>query len=141
RVEDALNATRAAVEEGIVPGGGTALLRASQALTKVEVSDEEAHGVKIVKRACEEPIRQISANAGLDGSIVLDRVLSGKTNTWGFNALTEEYEDLIKSGVIDPVKVVRSALQNAVSVSSLMLTTETMMAEAPKKDEPKMPHG
>lgn len=141
RVEDALNATRAAVEEGIVPGGGTALLRASQALTKVEVSDEEAHGVKIVKRACEEPIRQISANAGLDGSIVLDRVLSGKTNTWGFNALTEEYEDLIKAGVIDPVKVVRSALQNAVSVSSLMLTTETMIAEAPKKDEPKMPHG
>ncbi len=141
RVEDALNATRAAVEEGIVPGGGTALVRASQDLAKLETTDEESHGVKIVKRACEEPIRQISANAGLDGSIVLDRVLSGKTNTWGFNALTEEYEDLIKAGVIDPVKVVRSALQNAVSVSSLMLTTETMIAEAPKKDEPKMPHG
>lgn len=141
RVEDALNATRAAVEEGIVPGGGTALVRASQVLAKLETTDEESHGVKIVKRACEEPIRQISANAGLDGSIVLDRVLSGKTNTWGFNALTEEYEDLIKAGVIDPVKVVRSALQNAVSVSSLMLTTETMIAEAPKKDEPKMPHG
>lgn len=142
RVEDALNATRAAVEEGIVPGGGTALVRAAQALAKVtDVSDEEAHGLKIVKRACEEPIRQISANAGLDGSIVLDRVLSGKTSTWGFNALTEEYEDLIKAGVIDPVKVVRSALQNAVSVSSLMLTTETMIAEAPKKDEPKLPAG
>ena len=142
RVEDALNATRAAVEEGIVPGGGTALLRAAQALAKAEFTDEETHGLKIIKRACEEPIRQISANAGLDGSIVLDRVLSGKSNTWGFNALTEEYEDLIKAGVIDPVKVVRSALQNAVSVSSLMLTTETMIAEAPKKDDgPKMPPG
>jgi chaperonin GroEL len=141
RVEDALNATRAAVEEGIVPGGGTALVRAAQALTKASFSDEETHGLKIIKRACEEPIRQISANAGLDGSIVLDRVLSGKTSGWGFNALTEEYEDLIKSGVIDPVKVVRSALQNAVSVASLMLTTETMIADAPKKDEPKMPPG
>ncbi len=135
RVEDALNATRAAVEEGIVPGGGTALVKAAQALAKADFSDEELHGLKIIKRACEEPIRQISANAGLDGSIVLDRVLSGKTNGWGFNALTEVYEDLIKSGVIDPVKVVRSALQNAVSVSSLMLTTETMIAEAPKKDD------
>jgi chaperonin GroEL len=139
RVEDALNATRAAVEEGIVPGGGTALVRAAQALEKATFSDEENHGLKIIKRACEEPIRQISANAGLDGSIVLDRVLSGKTAGWGFNALTEVYEDLIKSGVIDPVKVVRSALQNAVSVSSLMLTTETMIAEAPKKDSPPMP--
>ncbi len=142
RVEDALNATRAAVEEGIVPGGGTALVKAAQALAKADFSDEELHGLKIIKRACEEPIRQISANAGLDGSIVLDRVLSGKTNGWGFNALTEVYEDLIKSGVIDPVKVVRSALQNAVSVSSLMLTTETMIAEAPKKDDGmKMPPG
>ncbi len=140
RVEDALNATRAAVEEGIVPGGGTALLRAAQALDKVEFSDDELPGMKLIKKACEEPLRQISANAGLDGSIVLDRVLSGKTNTWGFNALTEQYEDLIKSGVIDPVKVVRSALQNAASVSSLMLTTETMIAEAPKKDEPKLPN-
>jgi chaperonin GroEL len=139
RVEDALNATRAAVEEGIVPGGGTALVRAAQSLDKQNFSDEEAHGLKIIKRACEEPIRQISANAGLDGSIVLDRVLSGKTAGWGFNALTEVYEDLIKSGVIDPVKVVRSALQNAVSVSSLMLTTETMIADAPKKDGPQMP--
>jgi chaperonin GroEL len=139
RVEDALNATRAAVEEGIVPGGGTALVRAAQSLDKQNFSDEEVHGLRIIKRACEEPIRQISANAGLDGSIVLDRVLSGKTAGWGFNALTEVYEDLIKSGVIDPVKVVRSALQNAVSVSSLMLTTETMIAEAPKKDSPQMP--
>jgi chaperonin GroEL len=136
-----LNATRAAVEEGIVPGGGTALLRAGQALEKANFSEEEMPGMRIIRRACEEPLRQISGNAGLDGAIVLDRVLSGKTNTWGFNALTEEYEDLIKAGVIDPVKVVRSALQNAASVSSLMLTTETMIAEAPKKDEPKMPVG
>ncbi len=139
RVEDALNATRAAVEEGIVAGGGTALLRAAQALDKATFTEEDAQGVRIIKRACEEPLRQISGNAGLDGSIVLDRVLSGKTSAWGFNALTEEYEDLIKSGVIDPVKVVRSALQNAASVASLMLTTETMIAEAPKKEEPKMP--
>lgn len=139
RVEDALNATRAAVEEGIVSGGGTALVRASLALDKAKFSDEEMPGLRIIKRACEEPIRQISANAGLDGSIVLDRILSGKSSSWGFNALTEEYEDLIKAGVIDPVKVVRSALQNAVSVASLMLTTETMIAEAPRKDQPSMP--
>jgi len=136
RVEDALNATRAAVEEGIVAGGGTALLRASRALDKFKAdSDEQKAGVNIIRRACEEPIRQIAANAGLDGAIVLDRVLNDKNPAWGFNALVEEYSDLIKDGVIDPVKVCRSALQNAASVASLMLTTETMIAEAPKKDD------
>ncbi len=134
RVEDALNATRAAVEEGIVAGGGTALLRASQKIDKTKFSEEEAFGATIIKRACEEPIRQIAANAGLDGAIVLDRILQNKSSAWGFNAYTDEYTDLIKDGVIDPVKVVRCALTNAASVSSLMLTTETMIAEAPKKE-------
>ncbi|WP_413583113.1 chaperonin GroEL [Bdellovibrio sp. HCB288] len=140
RVEDALNATRAAVEEGIVAGGGTALLRASAKIDKTKFNEEEAFGAMIIKRACEEPIRQIAANAGLDGAIVLDRILSNKSASWGFNAYSDEYTDLIKDGVIDPVKVVRCALTNAASVSSLMLTTETMIAEAPKKDSP-MPAG
>ena len=134
RVEDALNATRAAVEEGIVAGGGTALLRASQKIDKSKFTEEEQFGANIIKRACEEPIRQIAANAGVDGAIVVDRILSNKTASWGFNAYTDEYTDLIKDGVIDPVKVVRCALTNAASVSSLMLTTETMIAEAPKKE-------
>jgi chaperonin GroEL len=134
RVEDALNATRAAVEEGIVAGGGTALLRASSKLQKAAMGDEEQFGANIIKRACEEPIRQIAANAGLDGAIVLDRVLQNKAATFGYNAYSDEYTDLLKDGVIDPVKVVRCALENAASVASLMLTTETMIAEAPKKD-------
>ncbi|WP_088616101.1 chaperonin GroEL [Bdellovibrio sp. SKB1291214] len=140
RVEDALNATRAAVEEGIVAGGGTALLRASQKVDKSKFNEDEGFGAMIIKRACEEPIRQISANAGLDGAIVLDRILQNKSASWGFNAYSDEYTDLIKDGVIDPVKVVRCALTNAASVSSLMLTTETMIADAPKKDSP-MPAG
>ncbi len=135
RVEDALNATRAAVEEGIVAGGGTALVRASQKIDKTKFSEEEAFGATIIKRACEEPLRQIAANAGLDGAIVLDRVLANKSAAWGFNAYSDEYTDLIKDGVIDPMKVVRCALENASSVSSLMLTTETMIAEAPKREE------
>ena len=134
RVEDALNATRAAVEEGIVAGGGTALLRASTKIDKSKYSEEEQFGATIIKRACEEPIRQIAANAGLDGAIVLDRILANKSVSWGYNAFSDEYTDLLKDGVIDPVKVVRSALTNAASVASLMLTTETMIAEAPKKD-------
>ncbi|AGH96597.1 chaperonin GroEL [Pseudobdellovibrio exovorus] len=136
RVEDALNATRAAVEEGIVAGGGTALLRASQKIATAKFTEDELIGAKIVKRACEEPIRQISANAGLDGAIVVDRILQEKSATYGYNAFSDEYTDLLKDGVIDPVKVVRCALTNAASVSSLMLTTETMIAEAPKKDAP-----
>ncbi|MDB2426024.1 chaperonin GroEL [bacterium] len=135
RVEDALNATRAAVEEGIVSGGGSALLRASRVIDTLKLSDEEAFGARIIKKACEEPIRQIAFNAGLDGSIVLDRVINNKDSAFGFNALTEVHEDLIKAGVIDPVKVCRVGLQNAASVSSLMLTTETMIADAPKKDD------
>jgi chaperonin GroEL len=141
RVEDALNATRAAVEEGIVPGGGTALLRASRAIEKANLTEDERWGANIIRRACEEPIRQISANAGLDGAIVLDRVLQNKAVSFGYNALTDEYVDLIKAGVIDPVKVVRTGLENAASVSSLMLTTETMIAEAPKKEEAAAPRG
>lgn len=139
RVEDALNATRAAVEEGIVSGGGTALLRASRAIDKLELSESESFGATIIKRACEEPIRQIAANAGIDGAIVVDRVTSEKSVSWGFNAYSEEYEDLLKAGVIDPVKVVRCGIENAASVASLMLTTETMIAEAPKKEEAKAP--
>jgi chaperonin GroEL len=135
RVEDALNATRAAVEEGIVPGGGTALLRASRVLDSAKgFSQEQQSGITIIKRALEEPLRQISANAGFEGSIVVDKVLSNATASWGFNALTEKYEDLVAAGVIDPTKVARCALQNAASVASLMLTTETLIAERPKKE-------
>jgi len=135
RVEDALNATRAAVEEGIVAGGGTALLRAGRKIEGLKLNDTAKFGADIVWKACQAPIRQIATNAGLDGAIVLDRVVNNDDPNWGFNAYSEEYEDLIKAGVIDPVKVVRSALQNAASVASLMLTTETMIAEAPKKDD------
>ncbi|MGZ3708703.1 MAG: chaperonin GroEL, partial [Bdellovibrionota bacterium] len=135
RVEDALNATRAAVEEGIVPGGGTALLRAAKALETLKgLSPEQQAGVNIVRRALEEPLRQIAGNAGFEGSIVVDKVWNNSTPAWGFNALTETYEDLIAAGVIDPTKVSRCALQNAASVAALMLTTETMIAEKPKKE-------
>ncbi|PWU16764.1 MAG: molecular chaperone GroEL, partial [Bdellovibrio sp.] len=140
RVEDALNATRAAVEEGIVAGGGAALLKAAQKIDKSNFHEDEAFGAMIIKRACEEPIRQIANNAGMDGAIVLDRVLANKSATFGYNAFTDEYTDLLKDGVIDPVKVVRCALENSASVASLMLTTETMIAEAPKKEE-KVPAG
>ena len=137
RVEDALNATRAAVEEGIVPGGGVALLKAAQHLNELKVEEEEKFGVNIVKNACESPIRQIAANAGLDGAIVRHEVLSHKEkNHYGYNAWTGQYMDLIEAGVIDPKKVVRCALEYAASVASLMLTTETMIADEPKKDEP-----
>lgn len=143
RVEDALNSTRAAVEEGVVPGGGVALLRASQALDSLKVDEEERFGVNIVKKACEIPIRQIAGNAGVDGAIVLDRILQSKESTnYGFNAWTGTYEDLFQAGVIDPKKVVRCALEYASSVASLMLTTEAMVADEPKKDEPAaMPAG
>ncbi len=142
RVEDALNATRAAVEEGIVPGGGVALLRCVPSLNKIEASGEEVFGLNIVKRALEEPVRQIAINAGLEGSVVVERVRN-ENGAFGFNAETETYEDLVQAGVIDPTKVVRFALQNASSVAALMLTTEAMVAEKPKKKEPAppMPHG
>jgi chaperonin GroEL len=143
RVEDALNATRAAVEEGIVPGGGTALLRAAKVLESLKgLSTEQQAGVNIIRRSLEEPLRQIAGNAGHEGSIVVDKVWNNPLFSWGFNALTEKYEDLIAAGVIDPSKVARCALQNAASVASLMLTTETLIAEKPKKDSaPMMPGG
>jgi chaperonin GroEL len=134
RVDDALNATRAAVEEGIVPGGGVALLKASRALDNIQVenSDQEA-GVAIVRRALQSPIRQIVENAGVEGSIVVGKILENEDPNFGFNAQTEEYGDLVASGVIDPAKVVRTALQDAASVAGLMITTEAAIAEAPKK--------
>jgi chaperonin GroEL len=134
RVEDALHATRAAVEEGIVAGGGVALIRAQEALLKLEVNDEQRFGINIIRRAMEEPLRQIAANAGEEGSIIVQRVREGK-GSFGYNAASGEFGDLIEMGVIDPVKVVRSALQNAASVASLMLTTEALIAERPKDEK------
>jgi chaperonin GroEL len=133
RVEDALHATRAAVEEGIVPGGGVALLRASKSLSGLKLDGDEQIGVNIIKRACEEPLRQIVGNAGTEGAIVLDKVRENGNNNFGYNAATDTYEDLVANGVIDPTKVTRSALQNAASIASLMLTTEAMIAEIPEK--------
>ena len=138
RVDDALNATRAAVEEGIVAGGGVALLKASKTISaKGENSDQEA-GINIVRRALQAPIRQIAENAGDEGSIVVGKVLEGKGNL-GYNAQTGKYGDMISMGIIDPVKVVRHALQDAASIASLLITTEAMVAEAPKKDAPAAP--
>jgi chaperonin GroEL len=133
RVEDALHATRAAVEEGIVAGGGVALIRAQDALESLQVPDEQRFGVQIIRRAIEEPLRQIVQNAGLEGAVVVDKVKEGKDD-FGYNAATDQYGHLIAMGVIDPVKVVRTALQNAASVAGLMLTTECLVAERPKED-------
>jgi chaperonin GroEL len=135
RVEDALHATRAAVEEGIVPGGGVALLRAQSALDKVKGTEDEKIGVEIVRRAVEEPIRMIAQNAGAEGSIVVARVRESKDKNFGYNAATDNYEDLVKSGVIDPTKVTRTALQNAASIAGLLLTTECVVVEK-KEDKP-----
>jgi chaperonin GroEL len=132
RVEDAMHATRAAVEEGVVAGGGVALVRAVSALEDLKVPDEERIGVQIVRRAVEEPCRRIATNAGAEGSVVLDKIKNGK-GSFGFNAATEEFEDLMKAGIIDPTKVVRTALQNAASVAALLLTTEAMVAEKPEE--------
>jgi len=141
RVEDALHATRAAVEEGIVPGGGVALLRSVTTLEKLEGANaDESVGIQIVKRAIEAPLRTIANNAGVEGAIVVQKVLDGK-DAFGFNARTEVYEDLIKAGVIDPTKVTRTALQNAASVSGLMLTTEAVVSEKPSKDDDDDGHG
>jgi chaperonin GroEL len=144
RVEDALHATKAAVEEGIVPGGGVALLRCISALDNLkDVPAEQKVGVVIVKRALEEPIRQIVENAGVEGSVVVEKVRANNSSSYGFNAATEEYGDLLKAGIIDPTKVTRCALQNAASVAGLMLTTEVMITELPeeKKDAPMGGHG
>lgn len=133
RVEDALHATRAAVEEGIVPGGGVALLRAAKALESLKLGGDEQIGVNIVCRACEEPLRQIAGNAGLEGAIVAEKIRANSDVNYGFNADTEQYVDLVKDGVIDPTKVSRTALQNASSIAALMLTTEAMICEIPEK--------
>jgi chaperonin GroEL len=132
RVEDALHATRAAVEEGIVPGGGVALLRALPALEKLVLVGEQQYGVNIIRRALEEPLRQMAQNGGAEGAVVVNKVREG-SGAYGYNVATNEYEDLVLAGVIDPTKVVRVALQNAASVASLMLTTEALIAERPKK--------
>src|SRR5487761_2629375 len=141
RVEDAMHATRAAVEEGIVPGGGVALLRAAKALQGLKVEGDEQIGIDIIKRACEEPLRQIVHNSGTEGAIVIEKVRSNDSPNYGFNAATEVYEDLVQSGVIEPAKVTRTALQNAASISSLMLTTEAMICEIPEKKAAPMPGG
>jgi|HubBroStandDraft_1064217.scaffolds.fasta_scaffold16464_2 chaperonin GroEL len=142
RVEDALHATRAAVEEGIVPGGGVALLRASKALEGFKADGDEQIGVSIVRRACQEPLRQIVLNSGTEGAIVVEKIGENANPNFGFNAQTDTYEDLVVSGVIDPTKVTRTALQNAASIASLMLTTEAMVAEIPeKKSAPAGPGG
>ena len=146
RVEDALHATRAAVEEGIVPGGGVALLRASKVLGTYKAEGDEQIGVNIVRRACEEPLRQIVANSGTEGAIVVEKIRENDNPNFGYNAQTDGFEDLVSTGVIDPTKVTRSALQNAASIASLMLTTEAMIAEIPEKKQaagpgPGGPHG
>ena len=142
RVEDALHATRAAVEEGIVPGGGVALLRAAAALVGLKADGDEQIGVDIVRRACEEPLRQIVLNAGTEGAIIAAKVRENSNPNFGYNAQTDTYEDLVAAGVIDPTKVTRTALQNAASIASLMLTTEAMVAEIPeKKSAPSGPGG
>jgi chaperonin GroEL len=144
RVDDALNATRAAVEEGIVPGGGTALLRARKSIDNLTNDNPDIQaGIKIVRRALEAPIRQIAANSGVEGSIVVSKVLENPSTTFGFDAQNETYVDLIEAGIVDPTKVVRTALQDAASVASLLITTEAMIADAPKKDSgaPAMPGG
>ncbi len=138
RVEDALNATRAAVEEGVVPGGGVALIRCLSALDKAEVSESEKHGISLLKRAMQEPLRQIVFNAGLEPSVVLNKVLDGKDD-YGFNAAALDYENLVAAGVIDPAKVVRFALQNAASVAGLMLTTQALVTEKPQKKKDAAP--
>ena len=141
RVEDALHATRAAVEEGIVPGGGVALLRAAKALIGLKLEGDEQIGVNIIRRACEEPIRQIVQNSGEEGAIVMGKIRENDNAHYGYNAQTDKYEDLVESGVIDPAKVTRSALQNAASIAGLMLTTEAMVCEIPEKKNAPAPGG
>ena len=138
RVEDALHATRAAVEEGIVPGGGTALVRAQKSLDKLKLKGDEATGVEIVSRAIEAPLRQLASNAGREGALIVENVKSG---TKGYNVATDKYEDLVAKGVVDPAKVTRSALQNAASIAGLLLTTECLITDLPEKEEPDAGHG
>ncbi|MCY3757194.1 MAG: chaperonin GroEL, partial [Acidobacteria bacterium] len=143
RVEDAMHATRAAVEEGIVPGGGVTFLKGIPALKELQLEEDEQIGVQIVVRALEEPLRQIAANAGIEGAVMVEEVKAGEQDSYGLNAETGELEDLTAAGIIDPAKVTRTALQNAASVAGLLLTTEALVSELPeeKKPEPPMPHG
>jgi chaperonin GroEL len=142
RVDDALNATRAAVEEGILPGGGVALIRSQSALAKLKTAnDDQRVGINIVRRALHAPARQIAENAGEDGAVVVGKIVDKDDYAFGYNAATGEYGNLVKQGVIDPAKVVRTALQDAASVAGLLITTEAMVAEKPKKKAPAMPQG
>src|SRR5690606_9456493 len=141
RIDDALNATRAAVQEGIVPGGGVALLRSSTKISAKGENDDQEAGINIVRKALQSLVRQIADNAGDEASIVVGKILDKNEDNYGYNAQTGEYGDLIQLGIVDPVKVVRTALQNAASVASLLITTEAMIAELPKKDAPAMPGG
>jgi chaperonin GroEL len=142
RVEDALNATRAAVEEGIVAGGGVALLRAKKAVGRIQDENADVQaGINIVLKALEAPIRQIAENAGVEGSIVVGKIVDEKSETYGFDAQDEKYVDMIEAGIVDPAKVVRTALQDAGSVAGLLVTTEAMVAELPKEPAPAMPPG
>ena len=134
RIDDALNATRAAVQEGIVPGGGTALLRASIVLDLKGANDDQTAGISIIRKALQSLVRQIAENAGDEGSIIVGKILESNTDNFGYNAQTGEFGDMIAMGIVDPVKVVRTALQNAASVASLLITTEAMIAELPKKE-------
>jgi chaperonin GroEL len=137
RVEDALHAPRAAVEEGVVAGGGSALLYATRALDGLTpANSDQKVGIEIVRKAIQTPARQIAENAGSDGSVIVGKLLESKDTNWGYNAQAGKFEDLVKAGIIDPTKVVRTALQNSASVAGLMLTTETLIAEKPKKKEP-----
>jgi chaperonin GroEL len=142
RVEDAMHATRAAVEEGIVPGGGVALIRCVPSLDKLKLSDDEGVGVTIVRRALEEPLRLIAYNAGHEGAVVVEKIRQSKDANYGFNAETEQYEDLVAAGVLDPTKVTRTALQNAASIAALLLTTEALVSEIKEEEKtPPMPPG
>ena len=139
RVEDALHATRAAVEEGIVPGGGVALVRAREAIKSLKgANEDQTHGIEIALRAMEAPLREIVTNAGDEPSVIINKVKEGSGN-YGYNAATGEFVDMVEAGILDPTKVTRSALQNAASIAGLMITTEAMVAEVPKKEEPAMP--
>ena len=140
RIEDALNATRAAVEEGIVPGGGVAYIKALSAINKLAATGDELTGINIIKRALEEPVRQIATNAGLEGSIIVEKVRESDEPYFGFDALAEDFGDMVEKGIIDPTKVTRSALQNAASIAAMVLTTESLVADIPEP-EPEMPAG
>ncbi len=141
RVEDALHATRAAVEEGIIPGGGVALLRCIPAIDALNLEGDQQIGVGIVRKSLEEPIKQIVVNAGMEGAIIVEKVKDSKDLNYGFDAQSEQFTDMIEAGIIDPTKVTRTALQNAASVASLMLTTEVMVTDIPEKEAPGMPPG